>query len=143
MKRTTAELDPQASSAAPEPPPPITHPTAAARGEVARGGASYAQDLEDRYVAARDAWTHAMHAANSGRPADMASLAIAQEAYEVVADERERWIATGHVAIPIQPSEPRHDIEIAVGQEVEWRRVHEHQPKLGLMARIRRRLGGG
>ena len=102
--------------------------------------ASYGQDLEERYVAARDAWTRAMQAASSGRPADMASLAIAQQAYEAIAAEREDWLASGRVAIPIEPSPKRHDIEIAVGQELAWRRVQQQEARSGLFTRIRRRL---
>jgi hypothetical protein len=102
--------------------------------------ASYGQDLEERYVAAREAWTHAMHAASSGRPADMASLAIAQQAYETIAAEREDWLASGRVAIPIEPPAKRHDIEIAVGQELAWRRLQQHEDRSGLFTRIRRRL---
>jgi hypothetical protein len=34
------------------------------------------EEVEQRYVASRDAWVAAMRAANSGRPADMATLAI-------------------------------------------------------------------
>lgn len=102
--------------------------------------ASYGQDLEERYVAAREAWTHAMQAASSGRPADMASLAIAQQAYETIAAEREDWLASGRVAIPIEPLAKRHDIEIAVGQELAWRRVQQHEDRSGLFTRIRRRL---
>src|SRR6188474_2137121 len=45
------------------------------------------EEADARYVAARDAWTAAMRAANSGRSADLASLAIAQEAYEAAAAE--------------------------------------------------------
>jgi hypothetical protein len=40
------------------------------------------EEAEARYVAARDAWTAAMRAANSGRPADLATLAVAQDAFE-------------------------------------------------------------
>jgi hypothetical protein len=102
--------------------------------------ASYGQDLEERYVAAREAWTQAMQAAGSGRPADMASLAIAQQAYETIAAEREDWLANGRVAIPIEPPPKRHDIEVAVGQELAWRRVQQQEGRIGLFTRIRRRL---
>jgi hypothetical protein len=104
--------------------------------------ARYGQDLEARYIAVRDAWTQAMRTAGSGRAADLASLAIAQQAYEEVAAEREDWLATGRVAIPIEPASKRQDIEVAVDQELAWRDVHEHRPRGGLLARISRRFGG-
>jgi hypothetical protein len=104
-------------------------------------GARSREEAEARYVAARDAWTLAMHAANSGRPADLASLAIAQEAYEAAAAEREQWL-TGRVAIPIEPAAARRKLEIAVGQELAWRKIHEHPRAGGLIGRLRRRLRG-
>ena len=141
MKRHTAEFETDATaSATGDPAPPVADPAGAARA-LAGDVATYGQDLEDRYVDAREAWTHAMRAASSGRPADMASLAIAQEAYETVAAEREQWLASGQVAIPIQPAPKRHDIGIAVDQGLAWRRVQEHPGRPGLLSRIRRRLG--
>jgi hypothetical protein len=101
------------------------------------------EEAEVRYVAARDAWTAAMRAANSGRPADLASLAIAQEAYEAAVAERDRWHTGTKVAIPVE-SETRSAIEAAAGQEIAWRQVlHPDQPKGGVLSRIRRRLTGG
>jgi hypothetical protein len=141
MKRTATELDERAPTARRDAAPAPAAPSVAAR---ARAGDTrrYGQDIEHRYAAARDRWTQAMQAANSGRPADLASLAIAQEAYESVAAEREHWLASGQVAIPIQPTTKRRDIEVAIGQEMAWRRVTEHQTGGGLLARIRRRIGG-
>jgi hypothetical protein len=83
-----------------------------------------------------------MRVASSGKPADMASLAIAQEAFEAVSEEREQWLAGDRLAIPIEPDTSHHDLEVAVGQELEWRRVLEPPKPSGLVARIRRRLGG-
>lgn len=97
------------------------------------------EQAERAYVVARDEWTAAMRAASSGRPADMAKLAIAQEAYESAAAERERWDAE-HVAISVEPSEAPANLEIVVGQELEWRRVHDHEPATGLLGRVRRLL---
>ena len=98
------------------------------------------EEAEERYVAARDAWTHAMHGASSGRPADLASLAIAQEAYELATAERERW--NGSHAVPIAIEEETHNgLEAIVGQEFAWRQVHDasaRQP--GRMRRFFRRL---
>lgn len=82
------------------------------------------EDVEERYVAARGAWTAAMRAAQSGRPADLAALAIAQDAYETALAEKQRWDAAPRVAIPIVPDRP-HGIDAIVGQELSWRRVHE------------------
>lgn len=142
MKRRSAELEtrePLPSMPPDSPPRPAVRQSAAAGvADVAR----YGQELEERYVAARDAWTKAMHAANSGRAADMASLAIAQQAYETIAAEREQWLDTGRVAIPIEPPATRHDIEIAVDQGMAWRRVQQHEPRGGLLSRIMRRIGG-
>jgi hypothetical protein len=101
------------------------------------------EEADARYVAARDAWTAAMRAANSGRPADLASLAITQEAYEAAATERERWHTGTKVAIHVDDEKPN-GIEAAVSQELAWRKVlHPEQPKGGVLARIRRRLRGG
>jgi hypothetical protein len=142
MKRTT-ELDAQSATTPPADsrPPPVAK-RLSVRRSAGLDPARYGQDLEEQYVEARDAWTKAMQAASSGRAADMASLAIAQQAYEAIATERERWLSTGRIAIPIQPSTKQHDIEIAVGQELAWRRVQQHEGRGGLFSRIRRRLSG-
>ena len=142
MKRTT-QLDVQASTTPPtDPAPPPVAKRVSVRPSTGLDAARYGQDIEDRYAQARDAWTQAMQVAGSGRPADMASLAIAQQAYEAIAAEREQWLASGRIAISIQPSPKRHDIEIAVGQELAWRRVQQHDGRGGLFSRIRRRLTG-
>ena len=103
-----------------------------------------AEDAEAAYIAARDAWTHAMRAASSGRAADLASLALAQETYEAAAAERERWLAASPskgAALGIgQPGASR-AVEIVVGQELEWKRVQELEPRTGLGARLKRLLG--
>ncbi len=82
-----------------------------------------------------------MRAANSGRSKDLASLAIAQQAYEEVAAEREHWLAGGRMAIPVEPDPQRHDIEVAVGQELEWRKVLHPTKARGFLGRIKDRLG--
>jgi hypothetical protein len=140
MKRNTTELDATASArTAPDALPHGADPAVTQRAvDIAR----YGQDLEARYVAARDDWTRAMRAASSGRPADMASLAIAQQAYEIVAAEREHWLASGRIAIPVEPAPKSSEIEVALGQELEWRRVLEREEPRGFIARIKRRLGG-
>jgi hypothetical protein len=102
------------------------------------------QEAEERYVAARNEWTAAMRKASSGKPADMAALAMAQEAYEVALAQRERWASSPRVAIPIEPDRPR-GINAIVGQELSWRRVHQleqaaEQPK-GLRRLLRRFKG--
>ena len=141
-KRNAAEVESQARRRSPaDPSQPAAGPARTAHS-LASDFHRYGEDLESRYVAARDAWIQAMRAAGSGRPADMASLALAQETYETVAAEREHWLATGPIGIPIEPQPKRETIEVAVGQELEWRRVLEHQSRPGLFARIRRRLGG-
>lgn len=140
MNRRSSELETTASAAQ----PPVTPTNVAAIPSRARGiisaAALYEADLELRYVAARDAWTRAMHAANSGRSADMASLAIAQEHYETIMDERERWLASARIAIPIEAPDTRHNIEVAIDQEIRWRRVHATQPPPGFIGRLWGRL---
>ena len=143
MTRRSSELETTASAAKPPvtPTPPAPDSASRVRGIIS-AASRYEADLEQRYVAARDAWTRAMHAANSGRSADMASLAIAQEHYETIMDERERWMASARVAVPIDAPDPRHTIEVAVGQELEWRRVHAPKPPPGFMGRFWGRLRG-
>ena len=100
------------------------------------------EEAEARYVAARDAWTAAMRRANSGRAADLASLAIAQEAYEAALAEVELWRSGHRIPIPVQ-AERSVGIEVAVGQELEWRRLHTpEEPRPGFLARLRRRISG-
>ena len=100
------------------------------------------EDAEERYVAARDAWTAAMRAANSGRPADLASLALAQEAYEEASAERERWMSGARVAIPVQPDKIDSRLQAAIGQELAWRQVKHHEKPEGFLGRLKRRITG-
>ncbi|CAN5395757.1 hypothetical protein BH24CHL10_BH24CHL10_09300 [soil metagenome] len=101
------------------------------------------EEAEATYVATRDAWVVAMRGANSGKPADLATLAIAQEAYEAASAEVEQWRSGGRIAIPIQTEAERSGIRIAVGQELEWRRVLHHEEKQpGPLGRLVRRLTG-
>jgi hypothetical protein len=101
------------------------------------------QEADARYVVARDAWTAAMHRASSGRSADLASLAIAQQAYEEATAERDRWHSSAPVAIPIEPEDERTSIDVVVGQEFAWRRVHETgQRRPSFLGRLARRLTG-
>jgi hypothetical protein len=142
LKHQTTEVEPPAPPQQPTA-PALGRPAPAAAHDVAADIRRYDEDLEARYVAARNAWTLAMRIASSGRPADLASLAIAQEAYEAIADERERWLTSERHAIPVQPESKGHTIEVAVGQELAWRRVLEQKPPpRGFLGRIRRRLGG-
>ncbi len=97
------------------------------------------EDAEARYVAARDEWIAAMRAASSGRPADLASLAIRQEAYEIATAEVERWRSAPKVAIPIQPGAKRSGIDAVIGQELAWKRMHEQKraaAKPGILGRL-------
>ena len=140
MKRRTVEPETQAAAAPPA--PVVRHPDTKGHATLAHRLVAPAsrEQVEEQYVSARDAWTKAMRAASSGRPADLASLAIAQEAYETIAAERERWISGARVAIPIE-SGPRRDLEAAVGQEMAWRKVHNHDKPEGLLGRLKRRIG--
>ena len=144
MKRRSAELETQAA-AAPQAPAvhnrhdPIGHSALTHRMVAAPHSR---EEAEERYIAARDAWTKAMHAANSGRPADLASLALTQEAYEVAVAERERWLAGGRVAIPVEQAKPHRNIEAAIGQEMAWRAVKHHDEPKGFLGRLKKRLRG-
>ncbi len=104
-------------------------------------------EAEEHYVSCRDAWTAAMRAAASGRPADMATLAICQEAYEAATVERDRWLSGQRVAVPVEPENERAPIDVVVEQSMAWREVHqqeeEHQQRRkgvrGLLRRMRGR----
>ncbi len=87
------------------------------------------EEAEAAYVAAREQWAAAMRAANSGRPSDMASLALAQEEYTGALAERQRWASSPTVAIPVEPDRPK-AIDAVVGQELSWRRMHEHESQM-------------
>jgi hypothetical protein len=98
-------------------------------------------EAEAQYVSARDAWTGAMRAASSGRSADLALLAIAQETYERAYAEREAWLSGARVAIRIEDAEPRRGLDVFVAQDLAWRRVHEAAQKApGRLERLVRRL---
>ena len=142
MKRRAAEPETQAAAAPPA--PVVPHPDSQGHAALAHHLAAPASrdEVEEQYVAARDAWTKAMRAASSGRPADLASLAIAQEAYETIAAERERWISGARVALPVESAAPRRNLEAAVGQEMAWRKVHDHEESGGFFGRLKRRLRG-
>jgi hypothetical protein len=99
-------------------------------------------EAHELYVAARDAWTAAMRAAASGRPADLAALAITQEAYEAASAEWERWESGDRVAIAIETDRSA-SVGAVVGQELAWRKVHDQdRASGGLVSRILRRLRG-
>lgn len=100
------------------------------------------QEAEERYAAARGEWTAAMQKASSGRPADLAALAMSQETYETALLELNRWRSGERVTIEVE-SEAR-GIDAIVGQELAWRRVHdaESRKRPGLLGRIARRLSG-
>ena len=124
---------------------PTTPPTQR-HGETAApsaGGARSLEEAEARYVASRDAWTAAMRAANSGRAADLASLAMAQEAYEQATTEVQLWRTGAKVPIPIEPERRNAGLEAAIGQEMAWRRVHAPKPNRGgPLARLARKISG-
>ena len=76
------------------------------------------EEAEAGYVTARDAWTAAMRRCASGRAADLASLAIAQEAYEQASAEVARWRSGERVAINIEPDAKRAGLDAAIAQEM-------------------------
>ncbi len=143
MKRRAAELETQAAAA---PQTPVVQKTPDTVGHSAFAQRLVAphsrEEAEELYVVARDAWTKAMRAASSGRPADLASLALTQEVYEAAAVERERWISGGRVAIPVESEAPFRDLEAAVGQEMAWRAVKHHEEPKGFLGRLKKRIRG-
>ncbi len=128
---------------APATPSRVLRPTGTSITAGRLSGPHTRAEAEEQYVAARNAWTAAMRTASSGRAADLASLAITQEAYEEAAAERDRWISGERVAIPVQPDTSQRGVDAAVGQELAWRRVRAAEPKApGLLGRLGRRLRG-
>jgi hypothetical protein len=104
------------------------------------------EEAEAQYLIARDAWTAAMRRTSSGRPADLASLAIAQEAYEMAVAQRDGWQAAVHTAIPVgNRSQPR-GVDVIARQDLAWRRVRESARRgprlLGRLGRFARRMFG-
>jgi hypothetical protein len=122
--------------------PRVGHAVATSGIAHRRVGPQSEAEAHDGYVAARDAWTAAMRAAGSGRPADLASLAIAQEGYEAASAELERWRSGRRIAVPVEPDRVRTAIGVVVGQELAWRDVHgvETKPR-GLIGRLLGRKG--
>ena len=124
---------------------PATTPQPAKRIGSGIGGAALSQrmaaprslaEAESHYVSCRDAWTAAMRAAASGRPADMATLAICQEAYEAAAIERDRWLSGQRIPIPVEPEAERAPIDVVVEQTMAWRDVHDHDKPRGFLGRL-------
>jgi len=93
-------------------------------------------EAEEHYVTCRDAWTAAMRAANSGRPADLATLAICQEAYEAASLERDRWLSGARVSIPVELADEHASIEVVVDQTLAWQDVHDHEKPRGFLGRL-------
>ena len=139
----------RAAKAAPKPvedDPPREEPSSTSGiRQRADQRAQSAEEAEQRYVAAREAWTQAMRACSSGRPADLAALAVAQEAYEEALAEQERWASgVALTSTPVQPDRPS-SLNGIVEQEMARRRVHEleaesQRPK-GIRGFFRRRRG--
>jgi len=142
--RRTSRHDVQ-SDGTPEPGVIATPP---ARGRTTKPGLEPSppaprsrEEAEAQYIAARDAWTSAMRHASSGRSADLASLAIAQEAYEKAYAEREGWLSGARVAIPFEGGEPRNGLDVFENQDLAWRRVREARQKApNRLERLVRRL---
>ncbi|HEX2766032.1 MAG TPA: hypothetical protein VHR55_05315 [Candidatus Limnocylindria bacterium] len=124
-------------------PEPSESPDATSHAASAASRARSRAEANDLYLAARDAWLAAMKAANSGRAADLAALAITQEAYEAATIELEQWESGDRVAIPIETNREA-SVDAVVVQELAWRKVHqhEHDRQPGLLGRLARRLRG-
>lgn len=141
MRRTDRTDTPHAGERTAQPAdvhrtPRIGH-AAGSKGITRRVGPRSEAEAQEQYVAARDAWTAAMRAAGSGRPADMASLAIAQEAYETASTELELWRTGRRIAVPVEPDRAQTAINVVVGQELAWRKVHGQETKRpGLIGRL-------
>jgi len=144
MKRQSVDAETPRAAARPAPVAPSTADTSghAALAER-RPGPRTLEEVEQRYVAAREAWMQAMRAARSGRHSDLASLALAQEAYEQAAAEREWWMSSERVAIAVEEKGPRPNLEAIVSNELRWRQIHapHHEPR-GVIGRLKRRLTG-
>lgn len=139
-----SQVDASEASAGPKAPATRTQDTAPPAAVGAPDGAPRSlEEAQARFITARDGWVASMHKANSGRSADLASLAITQQAYELAMAEVERWRSGVKVAIKIEPETHTHELETAVVQEFAWRRVHEQRHKRpGPLARLVRRLTG-
>jgi hypothetical protein len=137
-------VDASEAAAGPKAPATRTRKTAKPAAVTLPVGAPQSRaDAEAAYAAARDAWVESMRKANSGRSADLASLALTQQAYEQALAEVQKWRSGVRVAFKIEPENHTQELEAAVGQEFAWRRVHQLQEKpMGLLARLRRRLTG-
>lgn len=136
---SSAEPRPAARDATPASPRP--DPASRPPAREPEGPPRSRDEAEARYITARDAWTSAMRAANSGRPADLASLALTQETYEAAAANVALWRSGAKMAVPIEPAEKRAGLDALIGQEMAWRRVHEVQPKQpGPLRRLARKL---
>ena len=134
-------IDAPEANAAPKAPARTRKAPAPAAPRTPVVGPRSTEEAEEQYAIARDAWLAAMRKANSGRSADLAGLAITQEAYELAAAEVQRWRSGVKVAFKIEPEAKLHDLETAIGQEFAWRRVHEQQDKQpGRLSRAIRRL---
>ena len=118
--RTAADADGPAPSA---PLRQAAAPATPLRARLARPRSP--EEAEERYLACRNEWTAAMRAAASGKLADLAALAMAQQAYEEALAEHQRWQTGPRTPMPVQPDRP-HGINAVVGQELSWRRIHEH-----------------
>jgi hypothetical protein len=143
-QRTTRPTTPGKADGvqAPEPSPA---PTPAKRIGSGKGASGLQQrisapqslaEAEARYVSCRDAWTKAMRAAASGRPADMATLAICQEEFEAASVDRDRWLSGARIAIPVEPEKERASIDVVVDQSMAWRDVHSHEKPRGVLGRL-------
>ena len=113
------------------PPQPVAPRPAEATAPSVPAGPRSLEEAEARYVTCRDAWTAAMRAANSGRAADMASLAIAQQAFEEASAEVQLWRSGAKTAVPIEPERNNAGLQAIIGQEMAWRRMHEPKAKQG------------
>ncbi len=142
-RRTPIEADTAEQAEQVDTPARVARPTGTSIIAGRMAGPNTRNEAEEQYVAARNAWTMAMRAASSGRPADLASLAITQEAYEAAAAERDRWISGERVAVQAKPPPTQRGVDAAVGQELAWRRVRESDGKApGMLGRLARKLRG-
>ena len=140
MKRRAA-VETEAAAAPPAPLAPNNDTTGHSALAQRRAGPRSRDEAEAHYLAARDAWVAAMHAASSGRSADLAALALVQEAYEAAVAERDRWLNGNQVAIPIEVEKPARGLDAIVGQELAWRAVKQHEDRpRGFLGRWRKRI---
>jgi hypothetical protein len=110
-------------------PPPRTQPVPAAAQPPSPSQAPSVAELAAAYATAEERWRRALKAANSGRPVDLAELALAQEAYVAAGTalrraQREESEQSRRMAeMRARRMEAESRLAVIVAQEQAWREV--------------------